>query len=60
MLGAEVVLLLIGGIALAFLIPLLSALWATLVTALGVALITAFNFMVWTRATWCCRSPPRC
>jgi len=45
--GAEVVLLLIGGIAFAFLIPRLSALWATLVTALGIALITAFNFMVW-------------
>ena len=46
-LGAEVVLLLIGGIAFAFLIPRLSALWATLATALGIALITAFNFMVW-------------
>jgi len=45
--GAEVVLLLIGGIAFAFLIPRLSALWATLVTALGIALITGFNFMVW-------------
>ena len=45
--GAEVVLLLVGGIAFAFLIPRLSALWATLVTALGIALITAFNFMVW-------------
>ena len=46
-LGAEVVLLLIGGIAFAFLIPRLSALWATLATALGIALITAFNVMVW-------------
>lgn len=45
--GAEVVLLLIGGIALALLIPRLSALWATLVTALGIALIAAFNFAVW-------------
>ena len=45
--GAEVVLLLIGGIALALLIPRLSALWATLATALGIALIAAFNFAVW-------------
>jgi adenylate cyclase len=45
--GAEVVLLLIGGIAFAFLIPRFSALWATLATALGIALISAFNFMVW-------------
>ena len=45
--GAEVVLLLIGGVAFAFLIPRLSALWATLVTAIGIALISAFNFMVW-------------
>jgi len=45
--GAEVVLLLIGGIAFAFLIPRLSALWATIVTAIGIALITGFNLMVW-------------
>ena len=45
--GAEVVLLLIGGVAFAFLIPRLSALWATLATALGIALITGFNFFVW-------------
>ena len=45
--GAEIVLLLIGGVAFAFLIPRLSALWATLATALGIALITAFNFMAW-------------
>ena len=45
--GAEVVLLLIGGIAFALLIPRLSALWATLVTALGMALIAAFNYAVW-------------
>jgi adenylate cyclase len=45
--GAEVVLLLIGGIAFAILIPRLSALWATLATVLGIVLIAAFNFMVW-------------
>ena len=45
--GAEVVLLLIGGIAFAILIPRLSALWATLATVLGVVAIAAFNFMVW-------------
>ena len=45
--GAEVVLLLIGGVALSFLVPMLSALWATLAAAAGVALIAAFNFAVW-------------
>jgi adenylate cyclase len=45
--GAEVVLLLIGGALLAWLIPRLSALWATLATALGIALVAAFNFVVW-------------
>ena len=39
MLGAEVVLLVIGGVALALLIPMLSALWATLAAAVGLALI---------------------
>jgi adenylate cyclase len=50
MLGAEVVLLVIGGVALALLIPMVSALWATAATALGLALIVAFNFMVWQQA----------
>jgi adenylate cyclase len=45
--GAEIALLLIGGIVFAFLIPRLSALWATLVTAIGIALIAGFNLMVW-------------
>jgi adenylate cyclase len=45
--GAEVALLLIGGVMFAFLIPRLSALWATLATALGIALIAGFNFVVW-------------
>lgn len=45
--GAEAVLLLIGGMALALLIPLLSALWATALVALGIGLIVAFNVAVW-------------
>jgi adenylate cyclase len=47
MLGAEVVLLVIGGVALAAMIPLLSALWATLATLLGLTLIVLFNLGVW-------------
>ncbi len=50
MLGAEVILLALGGVALAILIPLLSALWATAIALLGVALIVAFNFAVWMKA----------
>jgi adenylate cyclase len=46
--GAEAVLLLVGGATLALLIPLLSALWATGVVLLGIALITGFNVAVWT------------
>jgi adenylate cyclase len=46
-LGAEVVLLLAGGTLLALLIPMLSALWATLAVAAGTALIVAFNVAVW-------------
>ena len=45
--GAEAVLLLVGGVVLSVLIPRLSALWATLVAAAGVALIVAFNFAAW-------------
>jgi adenylate cyclase len=50
MLGAEVILLALGGVALAILIPMLSALWATAAALLGVALIVAFNFAVWIKA----------
>ena len=50
MLGAEVLLLFIGGVALSLLIPLLSALWATVAAATGAALIAGFNFLVWSRA----------
>jgi adenylate cyclase len=45
----ELVLLLAGGVTLAILIPLLSALWATLAAAAGIALIALFNLAVWTR-----------
>jgi adenylate cyclase len=47
--GAEVLLLVLGGVALALLIPMLSALWATLATIAGLAAIVAFNFAAWTR-----------
>ena len=49
MLGAEVVLLLIGGIALAMLVPLLSPLKATLVSLLAMLLITGLNVMLWAK-----------
>ncbi len=49
-LGAEVALLLVGGVALSFLIPMLSALWATALAAAGTLLIAGFNLLVWTRA----------
>ena len=46
-LGAEIVLLLVLGVVFAFLIPRLSAVWATLAAALGLALVAALNFAVW-------------
>jgi adenylate cyclase len=45
--GAEVVLLALGGIAFAILIPILSALWATLAAAAGLALVSGFNVALW-------------
>ena len=45
--GAEVVLLLVGGVALALAIPMFSALWATLIALLGFVFITAFNVVLW-------------
>jgi adenylate cyclase len=48
--GAEVLLLIVGGVALSLLIPMLSALWATAAAAAGLALIVAFNFAAWTGA----------
>jgi adenylate cyclase len=50
MLGAEVVLLLIGGLALSLLIPMLAPLYATLVTLAGLAGVTALNIAIWTEA----------
>ena len=46
--GAEVVLLL-GGLTLAILIPMLSALWATLATTAGLGVLVLFNRAAWTR-----------
>ncbi len=45
--GAEVVLLLIGGVALSLAIPMLSALWATALAVVGFALITGLNVVLW-------------
>jgi adenylate cyclase len=50
MLGAEVVLLFVGGVALSLLIPMLAPLYATLVTMLGMLLVTGLNVAVWTKA----------
>ena len=50
MLGAEVILLVFGGVTLAVLIPMLSALWATGVALGGLILILALNYVVWSRA----------
>ena len=47
MVGAEVILLLIGGITLAFLMPLLTPLKAMLVSIAGMGLIIALNLLVW-------------
>ena len=45
--GAEVVLLLVGGVALSLAIPMLSAAWATGAALLGFLLITGFNVLLW-------------
>ena len=49
MLGAEVVLLLIGGIGLSLLVPLLSPLKATLVSVLATVLITGLDVFLWSK-----------
>jgi adenylate cyclase len=49
-LAAEVVFLLVGGFALSFLIPRLSALWATVAALAGATLIAGFNLLTWTEA----------
>jgi adenylate cyclase len=48
--AAEVVFLLVGGLALSFLIPRLSALWATVAALVGALLIAGINLLVWTEA----------
>jgi adenylate cyclase len=50
MLGAEVVLLVIGGVALTLLIPLLSPLWASAAAVTGMTLITLLDFGLWSYA----------
>jgi adenylate cyclase len=50
MLGAEVVLLIVGGIALTFLIPLLAPLWASAAALIGIALITIVDLALWSHS----------
>jgi adenylate cyclase len=50
MLGAEVILLVIGGVVLSLLIPMLAPLWATVAAVIGMALITLINLGVWSYA----------
>ena len=50
MLGAEVLLLFIGGVTLSLLIPMLAPLWATLAAVAGMALVTGLDVLVWTKA----------
>jgi adenylate cyclase len=45
--GAEVLLLLIGGVALALAVPRLSALWATAAVGGAMAVVVGFNAMAW-------------
>jgi adenylate cyclase len=45
--GAEALLLLLGGVALAVLIPLLTAFWATVAVAAGSLAIIALNVAMW-------------
>ena len=48
MVGAEVILLFIGGLALSLLVPLLSPLRATLVSLVAMLAITGLNVVIWT------------
>jgi adenylate cyclase len=50
MLGAEVLLLVIGGVALTLLIPLLAPLWASAAAVIGMALITLLDLALWSYA----------
>jgi adenylate cyclase len=47
--GAEVLLLVLGGLILAFLIPMLSALWATAATVAWLGALVLLNLAAWTR-----------
>jgi adenylate cyclase len=47
-LGAEVLLLLVSGVAMAFLLPLISPLRATILTALALAVVFGTNVLIWT------------
>ncbi len=49
-LGAEVAFLFVGGMVLSFLIPRLSAFWATAATLAGAAVIAGINLLIWTEA----------
>jgi adenylate cyclase len=51
MLGAEVALLVIGGVALSLILPFLSPLRATLLSILAALLITGFNIGIWSGAS---------
>ena len=50
MIGAEVLLLIIGGVALTLLLPLLSPLRTALVSLVSLLLFGGFNVMIWTGA----------
>jgi adenylate cyclase len=50
MVGAEVLLLVLGGIVLTLLIPMLAPLWATAATVTGMALITLLDLGLWSYA----------
>jgi len=50
MVGAEVLLLVLGGIVLTLVIPMLAPLWATAATVTGMALITLFDLWMWSHA----------
>jgi len=50
MLGAEVLLLVGVGVLLSFLIPLLSAVWATLSSTIAFAAVSGLSILVWTEA----------
>jgi adenylate cyclase len=50
MLGAEVVLLFIAGVALSLLIPMVAPLWATVATLFGMLLVGGLNVAIWTEA----------